>query len=86
MEKELIRIKKFYDRNFKLLVKSVGTEKHKKYIEIENRLNTKEISLMKKLGILAHDPCPVKSANFRFCDNCHIKNCPLRIASSYQTR
>ena len=46
-----------YEDNYKLMRSSVGTPKHKEYVEIERALNNNGIKLREALGIRAKDPC-----------------------------
>ena len=46
-----------YDRNFKKMVESVDTDKHKIYVKLEKELNARDIDIRKDLGLLAQDPC-----------------------------
>jgi hypothetical protein len=57
-----------YDLNFELLLKTVGTPQHRKYIKEENRLEKIGIVLRDRLGLLAKDPCPIRSS--KNCNEC----------------
>ena len=66
MHQELTELKKAYDDNFTQVMieasNNAGSGRHKELMQIEFDVNEAIARLKKKLGIYAHDPCPVERA------------------------
>ena len=68
LELKMRETTRLYQENIEKLLESIGTENHKKYVEVEKELNAKGIRIRKALGIDVNDPCPVNTT--RSCDEC----------------
>ena len=85
--KVLKKIHQEYNKNFKKLLKTVGTPEHKTYVDIERILNFKEINHKKRLGIFIDNICPINSN--KSCLNCtgyYKKNLLYKGVKSRQKR
>ena len=66
--KDLIKVKRRYNRNFKKLLNAVDTLSYRKYGNREKKFYDQEVTIQKDLGLYVVDPCPL-CADFS-CDNC----------------
>jgi hypothetical protein len=68
IKKTLEEISLEYQKNFEMILKSIGTPKHDIYIKKERELHRKQIQAMKAAGTYVSDPCPLKS--YIPCSSC----------------
>ena len=66
---DLKRVSRLYERNFKKIMKSVGTEKHRIYTKREEKLDKIDTNLRKELGMYISNPCPLTSTSI-YCNAC----------------
>ncbi len=67
--KHLIGVVRQYKDNMVPLIKTTGTEEHKKYVRIERRLCALDVMIRRQLGIFIPDPCPltIRSKDCSLC-------------------
>ena len=70
LREQLRKNNEAYEENFQMMLETVGTARHEKYVEREHMLNLRDIKLQKALGIYVPDTCGDKLC--RDCDGCEL--------------